>query len=88
MLREITNNIVKHAKAKTVRVALAREAGSLVLSVEGDGVGFDPAAVTAGAGLGGLAERAARHGGGVEWSRGSGGRGARVAIRLPLADGA
>jgi len=85
MLREITNNIVKHARAGRVRVALAREAGELVLVVEDDGVGFDPAAVAPGAGLGGLAERAARHGGAVDWSPGAGGRGVRVSVRLPLA---
>ncbi|MBU1516723.1 MAG: ATP-binding protein [Alphaproteobacteria bacterium] len=85
MLREITNNIVKHAQARTVRVTLAHAAGDLVLTVEDDGVGFDPQSVTPGAGLGGLAERAARHGGGVDWSRGADGRGMRVQVRLPVA---
>jgi len=84
MLREITNNIIKHARAERVRVTLVREAGALVLTVEDDGVGFDPATVAAGAGLGGLAERAARHGGAVDWSPGDGGSGTRVAVRLPL----
>lgn len=83
MLREITNNIVKHAQAVTVRVALAVDGGDLVLSVEDDGVGFDAAGVTPGAGLGGLSERAARHGGSVAWSAGAGGRGAKVVVRLP-----
>ncbi|PZQ62586.1 MAG: hypothetical protein DI570_10100 [Phenylobacterium zucineum] len=85
MLREITNNILKHARAQRVRVTVASAAGELVLVVEDDGVGFDPATVTAGAGLGGLAERAGRLGGAVEWSPGAGGRGARIRIRLPLA---
>jgi len=83
MLREVTNNIVKHACAQTVRVTLAADGGVLVVKVEDDGVGFDPATAAPGAGLGGLAERAARHGGTVDWSRGAGGRGTRVAIRLP-----
>jgi two-component system sensor histidine kinase DevS len=85
MLREITNNIVKHARAERVRVNLGREAGVLVLTVEDDGVGFDPTTVTAGAGLGGLAERAARHGGTVEWLQGAGGQGTRALVSLPLA---
>lgn len=84
MLREITNNIIKHAQATAVRVALVRDGADLVLTVEDDGVGFDPATVTPGAGLGGLTDRAARHGGFVAWSRGEGGQGMRVSVRLPV----
>lgn len=83
ILRELTNNILKHAQARQVRVGLAREGGGLVLTVEDDGVGFDPATVIRGAGLGGLADRAARHGGTVDWSRRDDGRGMRTRIRLP-----
>ncbi|MBL8553470.1 MAG: hypothetical protein JNL41_04270 [Phenylobacterium sp.] len=83
MLREITNNILKHAEATSVRVALGERDGALILTVEDDGVGFDAQAVTSGAGLGGLAERAAGHGGEVAWSKGAGGRGACVTVRLP-----
>lgn len=85
MLREFTNNILKHAEARTVRVRLADENEHLVLTVEDDGKGFDPAAITPGAGLGGLTERAARHRGTVEWSRGADGRGARATVRIPRA---
>lgn len=83
MLRELTNNILKHADAGEVRVALAATDDALVLTVEDDGRGFDPAEVTPGAGLGGLADRAVRHGGSLEWSRGAGGKGSRATIRLP-----
>jgi signal transduction histidine kinase len=83
MLRELTNNVLKHAAASEVRIALAAEGSDLVVTVEDDGKGFDPAAVVSGAGLGGLADRAARHGGSVTWSQGAGGRGARATIRLP-----
>lgn len=85
MLREITNNVVKHADARTVRVSLAAGDGDLILDVEDDGVGFDPATIARGAGLDGLSERAARHGGSVAWSPGEGGRGTRVTVRLPRA---
>lgn len=83
MLRELTNNILKHAQAQTVRVRLEVEGPNLVLTVDDDGKGFDPATVAKGAGLGGLQDRAARHGGTVEWSRGVGGRGTRFTVRLP-----
>lgn len=85
MLRELTNNILKHAHAQTVRVRLEDSGAELVLTVEDDGEGFDPVAVAQGAGLGGLAERAARHGGTVEWTSGADGRGARAIIRIPRA---
>ncbi len=85
MLRELTNNVVKHARAKTVRVDLASDEQGLSLTLEDDGVGFDRAAPTAGSGLAGLAARAARYGGEVRWSPRSDGPGTRVAIRLPTA---
>lgn len=84
MLREVTNNILKHALAQTAKVEISERRGELVLTVEDDGIGFDPAKVTPGAGLGGLRERAERHGGAVAWTGGAGGRGARAEIRLPL----
>jgi len=83
MLREITNNILKHAQASQVRVSLSRAGGDLLLCVEDDGDGFDPANVAQGAGLRGLADRARLHGGVVEWSKGRGGRGTKVSARLP-----
>lgn len=83
MLRELTNNILKHAQAQTVRVRLESSSGELLVTVEDDGRGFDAAAVAKGSGLGGLQDRAARHGGTVEWAAGAAGRGTRVTIRLP-----
>jgi signal transduction histidine kinase len=83
MLREITNNIVKHAGASTVRVALQRDAGGLILTVEDDGKGFDPTTIAKGAGLTGLTDRAARHRGAVTWTAGPEGRGTTVTVRLP-----
>ncbi|HEY0646801.1 sensor histidine kinase, partial [Phenylobacterium sp.] len=85
MLRELTNNILKHAGATEVRVSLTAAHDALVLTVEDDGQGFDPAHVTPGVGLGGLADRARTHGGSLAWSPGEGGKGARAIIRLPRA---
>ena len=85
MLRELTNNVLKHAGATEVRVSLTAAHDALVLTVEDDGQGFDPAHVTPGVGLGGLADRARTHGGSLAWSPGEGGKGARAIIRLPRA---
>jgi len=41
--QEALNNILKHAEAKTVTVALSQEKNAFRLEVSDDGVGFDPA---------------------------------------------
>jgi len=41
IVQEALNNIIKHAKAKTVYVSLLKKGNVLSLSVEDDGVGFD-----------------------------------------------
>ena len=40
---ELLTNIGKHAKATTVRVGLMRKGDRIVLTIDDDGVGFDPA---------------------------------------------
>ncbi|MEZ5184477.1 MAG: sensor histidine kinase [Candidatus Nanopelagicales bacterium] len=40
--RESTQNIAKHARATTVRIALRRSGDEVHLTVEDDGIGFDP----------------------------------------------
>lgn len=62
--RGILSNIARHAKAQEVAVAVAlREGATVVLTIEDDGVGFDPATVKRGHGLTNIEERAARIGG-------------------------
>lgn len=51
ILRETISNILRHASASTVRVALVRQAEGVILTVEDDGCGFDPDAVVRGHGL-------------------------------------
>ena len=64
--RGILSNIARHAQASEVSVACAvREGRTVVLTIEDDGVGFDPAMVTRGFGLTNIAERAEQMGGGV-----------------------
>jgi len=43
--RELLTNIGKHAKATTVRVGLMRKGNRVVLTIDDDGTGFDPAIV-------------------------------------------
>jgi signal transduction histidine kinase len=67
--QEALQNAIKHAKAERVAVLLRVDDGRLLLEVEDDGVGFDPAAPTARArrlGLTSMEERARRIGGTLE----------------------
>jgi PAS domain S-box-containing protein len=60
--QEALTNVAKHAAAKNVEVILERRTDSVLLIVEDDGVGFDPAsrgAAADGFGLVGMRERAA-----------------------------
>jgi signal transduction histidine kinase len=62
--REILSNIARHAQAHEVSVACAmREGETVVMTIEDDGIGFDPAAVKRGHGLTNIEERARRIGG-------------------------
>lgn len=64
---EALNNSLKHARATAVVVELRQEAGALTLTVSDNGVGFEESTMSQSAGLGlaGMQERAARLGGNV-----------------------
>ncbi len=49
---ELMNNALKHAQAENVVVELAYRAGEVILIVQDDGIGFDPANTEPGEGLG------------------------------------
>jgi signal transduction histidine kinase len=62
--REILSNIARHAQASEVSVACAvREGHTVVMTIEDDGTGFDPATVARGHGLNNIEERAHQIGG-------------------------
>ena len=65
-MQEALTNVVKHAHAQHVEIALARDGGEVRVSVADDGRGFEPAAPRDGFGLVGLAERAKLVGGHAE----------------------
>ena len=83
MLREALTNVVRHAGATRVRVAMAVDDDGLSLEVVDDGKGFDPDhARPGGNGLRNLRKRAASSG--LELTMESGvGKGTRITIHLP-----
>jgi signal transduction histidine kinase len=87
--QEALNNVVKHAKARTVTVELSRNDEQLHLSVRDDGVGFDVACLreqaVGGASLGLLSmeERATLAGGGLQYHS-TLGQGTEVHAWFPL----
>lgn len=81
--QEALTNVMRHARARSARVLLAREGTTLALVVEDDGVGLPPAGERRGLGLLGASERAAALGGTLALD-GAPGAGTRVVLTLPL----
>ena len=82
--QEALNNILKHANAHRVSLALLREPDAITLDVRDDGVGFDPSGHFPGhLGQRTMRERAARLGGSLEIDSAPG-QGARVRVRVPI----
>jgi signal transduction histidine kinase len=86
IVQESITNVLKHAHAQHVEVTLAYTGDALTVSIADDGVGFDPDAHHEGFGLLGMHERAQRIGGELQVDSADGG-GARLTVRLPLANG-
>jgi PAS domain S-box-containing protein len=83
--QECLHNAGRHSRAKHVALALRATRSTLVLSIEDDGVGFDPEAVKGKGGLGmvSMGERA-RLVSGVLSIESAPGNGARVVLKVPL----
>ncbi len=90
--RELLVNVVKHAQAHQARVCIKRHKDDLRITVEDDGVGFDPSRVSSdrqgnnGFGLFSIRERLHYIGGQIEIESESG-RGTRVIATVPLKQG-
>lgn len=83
MLQEILTNILKHARAHSIRVATSVGDNEITITVADDGIGFDvDASQNTGRGLQNLKRRAADIGGAVEFDSKS--NGTAVRIRLPI----
>jgi signal transduction histidine kinase len=82
IVQEAVNNTVRHARAKSGRVAVGASQHEIDIRIEDDGVGFDPAGQDGGLGLAGIAERA-RILGGRMTVRSSSGQGTTVSVSIP-----
>jgi len=88
IVQEATNNALKHARADRIKVCLGGAGGSLELSIEDNGQGFDPAAAASrrdfshGLGLQSMKERAELSGGDYEF-KSAPGQGTRIRVRWP-----
>jgi len=91
-VRELLTNVVKHAQASKVKVSIRKVGSKIKVRIEDDGVGFDPAQVTAKAvktgafGLFSIRERLEHIGGSFEIESAPG-RGCRVVVVAPMREG-
>jgi len=82
-IRELLINIIKHAKADKVRVRIGRINGSIEVTVEDNGIGFDHATRKAGFGLLSIRESIQQLGGRYEIES-KPGAGCKVIMTAPL----
>ncbi|MGO2314953.1 MAG: sensor histidine kinase, partial [Pseudolactococcus laudensis] len=83
MTQELLSNTLRHAKAQNIHISFSQTAGTLVLVVKDDGVGFDPTVgKTASQGLKNIRERTLSLGGTVELNSAPG-AGTIVKIVIP-----
>ncbi|WIM92940.1 GAF domain-containing sensor histidine kinase [Actinoplanes oblitus] len=82
VVRETLSNVARHAGASQVRVSVSTSDGEVVVRVEDDGVGIDPA--QARSGLVNLRGRAEDLGGSFEIGPGPAGAGAAMTWRVPV----
>jgi PAS domain S-box-containing protein len=91
-VRELLVNVVKHARASKVRVHLTDVVDDLIITVEDDGVGFNPdgenfkAGPSGGFGLFSIKERMSDLGGTFD-IRSEPGQGCRVTLTVPVGKG-
>jgi signal transduction histidine kinase len=79
--QESLTNVRKHAHARHVAIGLSRPSGPWELTVQDDGIGFDPSLPGSGYGLLGMKERARALGATLSVESGSA-QGTRVCLRL------
>jgi signal transduction histidine kinase len=83
LVQEALNNVVKHAGADEVTVAIAEGSDALRVRIQDNGEGFDPSEDSGRFGLLGMRERVELVGGELE-VRSRRGEGTRVSAKLPV----
>lgn len=83
IVQEVLTNVLKHAQARTVRIATRCDGANVQVLIEDDGRGFDTAAIAHGRGLRHLVQRAARLDGRLTIVSAPG-QGTRTQLDLPL----
>lgn len=87
MIQEMVNNAIRHGKATETYIQLMQHADRLHITVEDNGVGFDPGQVTVdngrGMGLGNLGSRTTFWGGELDLAS-EPGSGTTISIEIPL----
>jgi signal transduction histidine kinase len=83
LVQESLTNVVKHANAAAIDVAVRAADGSLTVEVHDDGHGFNPGESSAGFGLAGMRERVFLLGGQLQIESGKDGTTVRALIPLP-----
>jgi len=84
--QELVGNIIKHADARNVSVQLLKNKGHLVLIVEDDGRGIDPARRSSGMGMISINDRARSLHGTVDIASDKG-SGTVATLRIPITNG-
>lgn len=84
IVQEQLNNIIKHAQANHVVVRLRHDEANIYLTVQDDGIGFDPSRKSKGVGLTNMETRAFLHGGSLTINAAPGG-GCILQVAIPLA---
>ena len=84
IVQEALTNVIKHAHARSCRVYLQRLTNTLRVTIEDDGVGFEPVLAGASGGLGliGIRERVAQVRGTIRLEAAPG-KGTRLTVELP-----
>lgn len=83
ILQESLSNVTRHARARNVKVALYRNAGSLLMTVRDDGIGLPPGQFRRGCGLKSIEERINAVGGRFLIDS-QPGRGTALSLAIPL----